>query len=390
MKVVHYCDAFSLLSETFIYDCIIELERNGVHNNVFTNKIVNPQQRPFSKVNLLNRRGINVLSKIANKVIVKTGIYDGRKLSFHYKRKELYTKLLKEKPDLIHAHYGPQGCIVLPVALKLKIPLVVSFHGFDAFKLPGLLFWKNELSKLFKSVQAITVVSKAMCQHLISLGCPPHKIYIIHVGKKLPDYPRRSREKDGIREFISIGRLVEKKGHLDCISAFEKTLENYPNLSLTIVGSGPQLQVLEKFVNDHSLQNSVKLVGDLDHDKARQLLYNSDAFILCSKTASDGDREGIPTVLMEAQAIGLPCISTTHSGIPEVIPEESHWLLAEENNITSIREKIEILLRSSNESLDFVISEGRKKIEEEFDVEIETKKLNELYLSQLENAHNHI
>ena len=116
----------------------------------------------------------------------------------------------------------------------------------------------------------------------------------------------------------------------------------------------------------------------MSHDQVKHELTVADAFILCSKTAPDGDREGVPTVLMEAQAVGLPCVSTRHSGIPEVIPEKNQWLLAEEGNITEIANRMERLVDISIDQLRRVVQRGRSKVEKDFNLTKEVEKARSL------------
>lgn len=388
MKVLHYCSQFSPVSETFIYDVILQLDKMEITNQVLTDEIVNRSERPYANVIRIPSLKRPVLTKVMVKILQTMGF---QKKFWHTqleKNRAIYLEKLisANRPDIIHAHFGPQGVRAFPAARKLKIPLVVSFHGFDAFKLPKIPVWKEKLESLFKDVELVTVVSEVMRKHLISLGCPSEKVKVIHVGKKLGDYAFKNRVGTRIRNFVSIGRVVEKKGHLDCIRAFGELLPKYPDLSLKIIGEGELIPVLNSQIKENGFSGNIQLLGRVSHEKTKSILEDADAFILCSKTAADGDQEGIPTVLMEAQALGVPCISTFHSGIPEVMPVENHWMLAEEGNYLSIAAKMEELMSASQSDVENATRLAREKTEAEFSLESEVSKLKDLYNSVFSSA----
>jgi len=383
MKVVHFCRTFSKLSETFIYDVIRELDSRDITNKVVTFRRENSPDRPFDAVSILQpsllQRSAKTLKKIGGSLGLRK--YNAVKELDALRSHLLLQYLKSEKPDVLHAHFGLQGLMAWPETRKLNIPLVVSFHGYDAFRLPQNSIWLVKLQRLFQEAAAITVVSNFMKEHLITLGCPPEKLHLIHVGKRISDYNYSGTLNWPVRKFISIGRLCEKKGFLDGISAFALLKENYPDLKLQIVGIGELEGELKALINQENLSNQITMSGSLKHPEVIKALQGADAFILCSKTGADGDQEGIPTVLMEAQAMGLPCVTTRHSGIPEVIPQESQFLLAQEGNVQDIAAKIEALINAPENQLLQVKQAGRTIVESEFNLEIENNKLIALYKS---------
>jgi colanic acid/amylovoran biosynthesis glycosyltransferase len=381
MKVLHYCNFFSPVSQTFIYDVVLQLDLMGVENIVVANKLVNNSDRPYANKLELPSIKQDIFGKVKHKLLNRLGLkgHDWETLNDQAKTACLKKVIVSQKPDLVHAHFGPQGYLAFPATQSLGVKLVVSFHGFDAFRLPNEKGWKARLLQLFKSAALVTVVSNLMKNHLITLGCPPEKLSVIHVGKKLDHYPFKQRGTDGIKNFISIGRLTEKKGHIDCVEAFLQLKNSHPELTLKIIGEGELLEPLQNFVHTNNLSERIKLLGGVSHKETINHLESADAFILCSKTAENGDQEGIPTVLMESQALGLPSISTLHSGIPEAFPMENQWLLAEENNVSSIAAKIDALVNADKALVENTIKLGRQKVMAEFNLETEVNKLKKLY-----------
>ncbi|GMU96957.1 MAG: colanic acid biosynthesis glycosyltransferase WcaL [Ignavibacterium album] len=381
MKVLHICDSFSPLSETFIYDYITELERQGIDNHVLTFTRINETDRPFDKVHVAKIKEdfiwfiLRVIAEFNNKP----------NKFWAMQRREIKRIVKMVEPDIIHAHFGPMGVLVAPIAKKSKLPLVVTFYGYDASSLLKEEFWLKEYERLWSIVNGVTVLSKHMKDVLINIGCPENKISIIHLSRKLDDISIKNIPNE-IKNFISIGRLTEKKGHSDTIIAIKKVLDKGYKIKLKIIGEGPLKEHLQKMIIDNKLQEDVKLLGAVKNEETLNQLYKSDAFILCSKTAENGDQEGTPTVLVEAQAIGLPCVSTCHAGIPEMVPEENKRFLAEEGNIEQIKDCIIRLINTDKSGLVKVVERGRKKVEQEFNLEIEVEKIINLYKGSTLNA----
>src|SRR5438045_3148502 len=131
MRAAHYCNSFSVLSQTFIYDVITELEDQHVDNIVLANKRENQEDRPFDKVETLQLKSPSFVSKKINALLVRLQVRRKDYLKLKQRQEALYGLLKKYKPDVVHCHFGPQGCTAVPATAALKIPLVVSFHGFD-------------------------------------------------------------------------------------------------------------------------------------------------------------------------------------------------------------------------------------------------------------------
>jgi len=378
MRIVHFAHTFSRLSETFIYDYVKGLEKHGIDTHLITLNRVNMDGRPFEnvqevKLNLLNperiiRRGVDLLR---NRPIETS--------SWPVYRKNIRRMLLDLRPDTIHAHFGPMGVLISSVAKSLEIPLVVTFYGYDISEYALEDYWQAQYQKLAKDVDAVTVLSEQMKSEAVELGFSPWKTKVIHLGTDLGRFPKK-RVSHPVRKFVSVGRLSEKKGHIDSIKAIQKARSDtgFP-LVLTIIGEGQLYDELQSYITENNLENIVKLAGSRPNREVVKMLYDSDAFILSSKTAEKGDREGTPTVLIEAQAAGLPCVSTFHSGIPEIIPKKNHALLAPEDDVFAISECIKKLVNTSEVYLSECVDRGRKWVDNEFNIELETLKFKRLY-----------
>lgn len=378
MRILHYCSSFSFLSETFIYDYVTELERQGTDNYVVTHNRCNIADRPFEKVSVVNlpaRWNVERLIRRVNTYIQD----DSPKLSFWpIIRRRLKKTIEKINPNVIHAHFGPEGVKVAPIAKELNIPLVTTFYGYDISRLRKSDFWLAQYETLWENVSAITVLSEEMKESVIEIGALPHKVSIVHLSRDISGFDFVGTQTP-ITKFVSVGRLTYKKGHFKVIEAVKRIADSGWQIELEIIGDGELENEIEQYIKEIEGQNIVKLLGALPNPEVKQKLKEADAFILCSETAPDGDKEGTPTVLVEAQAIGLPCISTKHAGIPEMVPEENHFLLAQEGNTEDIYSKIRKLMECTDKELQRISKLGRQKIESDFNLSKEVGNLIELY-----------
>ena len=350
-RVLVYRRKFLPRSETFIYEQLLG------HQKV--KPVVLTRQRP------LNRKQFPYAP-----VYVRNSMAG---LSGWMKRKKI---------KCLHARFGPAGLELLPYARKAGLPLITSFHGFDATKRvrenPG---YRRSLKRLFKKGKAFTVVSNHMKKRLIRLGCPGDKITLIRSGIDLRKFPMLPPQpvQNGEYRLLSVGRLTEKKGMDTLIKAFVQVHEKHPRAKLIIVGDGDEKKKLRRMIKKYKLGKQVVLKGALPHQDVQRELARCHLFVIACKTARNGDQEGIPNVLMEAMASGRPVVSTYHSGIPELIEHGESGYLVPERSPAKLGRMINHVLASEHEWPEMT-ARARMKVEESHDVSKQRLKLEELYL----------
>lgn len=378
MKVLHYVTSFSPLSEIFIYDYVTELERQGIENYVLTNNRQNIENRSFDKVSVVQGPGSWHPERVLRRA--RKFIRDEHSLYARWPilRRRLAKEIKKIKPNVIHAHFGPKGVEIAPVAEKLGVPLVTTFYGYDISYFKEDEFWVSEYQVLWKNVSAIIVLSEEMRESVRSIHAPDKKVHTVHIGRDISQFSFK-KPLSAISNFISVGRLTPKKGHFDSIEAVLSLKKKGYQIKLDIVGNGKLKDDLEYYIESKHGESVVSLLGALPNKRVIEKMYEADAFILSSKKGPNGDKEGTPTVLISAQAIGLPCISTVHAGIPEMIPDGNQQFLAEEGNVEQLSEKMEKLMNLTPEELLEVAVRGREKIEQEFNLKYEVQKLINIY-----------
>lgn len=355
-RVLVYRRRYLPLSETFIYGQLIGLRR--VEPVVLTRKKpCNLRHFPFEP------------------------IYVRRNL------KGLERWLRRKRIKCLHARFGHAGLDLLPVARRTGLPLITSFHGTDASKYANLPSYRRAYRKLFRHGAAFTAVSLDMKHKLISLGCPEEKITLVRSGINLDKFPLvpPAPVEDGGYRFLSVGRLVEKKGMDVLIRAFRRVSALHPRATLTIVGDGEMRARLKHLIRKWRLNESVTLTGALPHDEVRQHLERCHVFALACKTAEDGNQEGIPNVLMEAMATGRPVISTRHAGIPELVEPHRTGYLAPEGDADLLAEAMLQAIGEEQRWPDLVDA-ARRRVEEQHDLARQCRILEDLYLRVMGEA----
>lgn len=294
-------------------------------------------------------------------------------------------KTLKSAPpDLLHAHFGPTGCLYLPLAKKLNRPLIVTFYGFDYSKLPNVRpVFREKYKQLFEEATAVIAASEVGCEKLESMGCPPGKLAIVPPSPNLNAFKFSLRKKEkGHLRLVQIATFTPKKGHLTTLEAFRLALKDCPNMHLTLAGERQYknlFEEVEKFIQLHDLQENVTLQSFVENHRMSDFMQDFDAFIHPSCYAPDGDHEATPVVLLEAQATGLPVLATTHFDLAAEVLHDRTGLLAPEGDVQSLADHIRRFYFMENEEYQQFSQNARRHVEANFDVKNSARKLRTLY-----------
>jgi glycosyltransferase involved in cell wall biosynthesis len=166
---------------------------------------------------------------------------------------------------------------------------------------------------------------------------------------------------------LSIGRLVEKKGLIHLVRAVAQLRARGLVLKCKIVGEGPEKRRLRQEIERLGLQSEVVLTGPQQHQRIRELLQRYSCFVLPCIRAADGNMDGVPNVLLEALACECPCVSTSLSGIPEIIKDRVTGLLVEPGDETALANAIETVVTDMPRASEWAAA-GRRLVEEHFDI----------------------
>lgn len=226
--------------------------------------------------------------------------------------------------DLLHAHFGYYAAHTAAVARRLHRPWIVSLHGYDV-----LVMAPNdpELDRVVQA-DAVIVPSAFLAAAAVDRGFPEERIRVIPSGIDVASYRFKERHADGERVTVTFaGRFVAKKGVLDAAQAMAAVQSTHPHLQCRFVGFGPLEDELRAEIE--RLRLTATVTDGRPGDAVRSALAETDLVLTPSRTAADGDAESLGLVNIEAQACGVPVVSTRHGGIPDAVGADAGILVPE-------------------------------------------------------------
>jgi colanic acid/amylovoran biosynthesis glycosyltransferase len=291
--------------------------------------------------------------------------------------------LRRVKPLLIHAHFGPDGIQAQTLAKALGIPLIVTFHGYDAttkMEFARRSFFTHrkyarKKHRLFNASAKFVAVSHFIKQKVVEQGFPEEQIQVHYIGI---DTSRFQPDLELTREpvVLFVARLVEKKGCDYLLRAMREVQASFPDVEVVIIGDGPLRESLEAQAAK-SLKR-YRFLGAQPMEVVREWMNRAKVFCVPSITAESGDAEGFGMVFAEAQAMGLPVVSFASGGIPEAVWHGETGLLAPERDVEELTRHLMRLL--GDEDLWLSMSRmGQSWVRERFDLTRQTHLLEEIY-----------
>lgn len=288
------------------------------------------------------------------------------------------------QPALIHAHFGPDATHILPVARKLQVPLVVTFHGYDVTTSDlalseeslALRLYVQRRDSLRQAGTAFLCVSDFIRQKLIAKGFPEERAHVHYLGVDTrffnPD-PSVIREK----LVLFVGRLVENKGCAFLLRAMRLVRETHPDAELAIIGDGPLRAQLEHMTKEMRIGH-VRFLGTQPPEIIRHWLNRASVFCVPSIEIPSGASEGFGLVFAEAQSMGVPVASFKTGGIPEAVADGRTGLLMSPGDWCGLAAQIDLLLSSPELWKRFSVA-GRERVIRYFDLAKQSATLEQMY-----------
>jgi glycosyltransferase involved in cell wall biosynthesis len=297
-------------------------------------------------------------------------------------------KLKTLHPALIHAHFGMDGVLALPLARALKIPLIVTFHGYDAtvkdeYARHSFYVHRKYLrnrDRLKREAALFIAVSEFIKSKLIALKFPPEKIIVHYIGIDIVKFKPDPAVKRNA-SVLFVGRLVENKGCEYLIRAMAQVQKAIPRTELIVIGDGPLRRSLESLSRE--LLTKYSFLGFQSVANVKLLMNHSKLLSVPSVTVDSGAAEGFGMVFAEAQAMGLPVVSFSTGGIPEAVAHGETGYLARERNVGQLAAYILELLKNEELWLKFSCN-GQKRVSKMFNLHKQSEGLEKIYNLVLE------
>lgn len=297
-------------------------------------------------------------------------------------------KLLKqEKARLLHVHFATNAASVWPIAKTLNLPMLVTLHGYDINR--HREWWesgnagrqmKSYPARLLKLAQEERVhflaVSQAIKQRAIEYGLPAHKITVSYIGVDTERFRPGPTPISDRRQILFVGRLVEKKGCQYLLQAYAAIQDDFPETELVIVGGGPLERQLKEMADENHIR--ARFMGALSSEQVQNMMSEARIFCLPSITAENGDAEGMGIVILEAQASGVPVITSARGGAAEGIVDGETGYAHKEKDIGAIQDALTRLLTDDALANRFGQA-ARQNILDKMDIRTCTLKLEEIY-----------
>lgn len=290
--------------------------------------------------------------------------------------------------SLVHAHFGTDAIDIWPSVKAAGLPLLVTLHGYDINihrwwweQGHGGLRRRVYPARLLKMAQDPSVrfiaVSDFVKRRAMDYGIPENKITVCYIGVDIRRFrPGPIKLTNRRKLVLFVGRMVENKSPLFLAQAFQEVQKKIPEAEMTMIGTGPLLNDVELFAKRHNL--NIKFLGQQTQDQIIMELQQSRVLCLPSSSALNGASEAFGLVLLEAQACGVPVVSSAEGGAYEGLLHGRTGYRFDELNLAQCASAITSILNDENKSIEMSL-ESRLFAENSFDIKILTRKLEQSY-----------
>ncbi|HLX63773.1 MAG TPA: glycosyltransferase family 4 protein [Planctomycetota bacterium] len=395
MSVAIIVDTFPRWSERFIARELNELARRGVAFSIYCLKAGDASCESDAEFSGLIERRVVLPACFVPSAARELGMDAAARARKKRVEKELgltafrqigcansLVKLIREHGhSIVYAHFASlPSTLGWLAAVALELPLVVSAHARDVFVEAQLLSEKMKCARRFFTCQSraffyLRETIEGLDPWVPSDerdDAPSGKTVLMRHGLPLQAYPFQPRKERVAREFklLAAGRFVRKKGFHDLIDALDGVeLEKAP-VSLTLLGEGPEAKALSKRVAKLKLGAHVTMPGSVQGAELRKYFDEADALVVPSVAARDGDSDGVPNVVLEAMALGVPVIGTQAGSLGDVLREEGcdpTGVIFAPGDVTGLARAIRWVMKEQI-AVSARVANARKMIESQFDV----------------------
>lgn len=388
VNILYVVNTFPSLSESFVINELHELEKRGHDVSVFA--LHQPEEQITHKeiaemdVSIYYGTKPNVGSfpylfsqKVFNRdFLSKTTFVDSplwHAVWLHLGR-QISEVVEEEKADLVHAHFAtPEHTAITYAADYHDIPATVTAHAIEIFASPN----KRRLRRFCELVDHVIVPSEYNREYLINNVGVTNEITVVPATTRVDKFPAKpGKEVEG--RLLTVGRLVEKKGHEYAISAVAQLLDKGYEIEYHIIGKGRLEESLKSQVKELGIEDNVTFLGHVSDDMLVEELHEASIFALPCVVASNGDRDAMPVVLKEAMATETLCVSTQVSAIPELITHGKDGMLVSPRDADELANVFQDILEKPEKRRTMAVT-GRQTVETKFDITACVDKLENVF-----------
>ncbi len=277
----------------------------------------------------------------------------------------------------VHAHFAlAQTEVAMAVSALLGCPFTFTAHARDIYATPSALAEKmRAAARVVTCTQYNVDYLRARCPDL-----PSGHIALVHHGVAVERAPTRAADPQADALVVAAGRLVDKKGFGILIDACARLRESGVRFHCRLYGDGPLSGSLARAIRVAGLTDHVHLAGWVDGPALAQALATAAVFAMPSQVSKGGDRDGIPNVVLEAMAAGVPVVATRVSGIPEAVQDGVNGILVEPGDANALADALQQVLDAPDRRLSMGRA-GRARAEEEFDLTVSARRLTAAFRS---------
>jgi len=280
----------------------------------------------------------------------------------------------------------PIGTLALFYKKRKKIPYIFYAHGLDILLPQKFMRKKTLLKNIIKEAKAIIANSHFTKDELIKLGATPNKVKVVYPCPNIKteeasewkmDEIKNEHELHNKKVLLTVGRIVERKGHDMVIKALPQIIKEVPNIIYLIVGKGPQEEKLKNLVKKMKLAEYVKFLGAVPQEDLTAYYQACNTFIMPARQLPNGDVEGFGIVYLEANLYGKPVIGGKSGGVPEAIIDNQTGLLVNPESTDEIAQA-SIKLLTDEAYAAKLGTQGLERVSDEFDWKTQTEKIKEV------------
>ncbi|WP_276253169.1 glycosyltransferase [Halomontanus rarus] len=380
LGILYYVDLFPKLSESFILNEINELEKRGHNVAVFSQN--DPEENVLHKE--YGELDVPVyyadisygdLSQVISKKVLQMAVKNPEFLSLStFSPKEVGQTFLLGKQcaefierisfeiDIINGHFASLSKIgAIHAATYHNIPCVVTAHAAEIFKSPNI----GQIKHICNGMDHVIVPSDYNRQYLQEVIKITNGITIVPATTEIKKFETPDNTVEN--RLLTVGRLVEKKGHEYAIDAVNRLINQGYNIEYHIVGTGDREKLLRQQVQEYGIGEYVNFLGHISDERLQKELSEASVFLLPCVIAEDGDRDAMPVALKEAMASRTACVSTTVSAIPELITDAYDGILVPPRDPELLAQKLQKLL-DNPEMRESLAKNGSRTVRDRFDI----------------------